>query len=170
MSTDPTHTEPRLSIAIVDDEELVRISLRRLCRALGLAAIVYASGSELIEAIDARETRPDCVLLDAHMPNKTGLEVQQQLVGRDFRDVVRGLRALQLFLHLPGAQCCLIGSLTLLYGRARGFTWSDRLLRSTRRKEDKEQQQSRHAMLSGMELGTPRHSSRLLAQDERQSR
>lgn len=85
MSTDSTHTEPRLSIAIVDDEELVRISLQRLCRALGLAATVYASGSELIEAIDARETRPDCVLLDAHMPNMTGLEVQQQLVGRGVR-------------------------------------------------------------------------------------
>lgn len=85
MSTDSTVPSPRLSLAIVDDEELVRISLRRLCRALGLAATAYASGAELIEALDASETTPDCLLLDAHMPNMTGLELQQQLVGRHVR-------------------------------------------------------------------------------------
>ncbi|HEY7237476.1 MAG TPA: response regulator [Gemmatimonadaceae bacterium] len=85
MTPDSAGPTLRLSIAIVDDEELVRISLRRLCRALGLAASVYASGKELIEALDARDARPDCLLLDAHMPDMTGLEVQQQLVGRGVR-------------------------------------------------------------------------------------
>ena len=40
---------PRVSVAIVDDEESVRISLRRLCHALGLDATVFASGLELID-------------------------------------------------------------------------------------------------------------------------
>lgn len=72
----------RLSVAIVDDEESVRVSMRRLCCALGLNATAYASGPEFIETLDAALARPDCLLLDAHMPDMTGLEVQQHLHGR----------------------------------------------------------------------------------------
>ncbi len=72
----------RVSVAIVDDEESVRVGLRRLCNALGLMAVAYGSGLELIDALDAGGLRPDCLLLDAHMPDMTGLEVQQHLVAR----------------------------------------------------------------------------------------
>jgi len=72
----------RVSVAIVDDEESVRVSLRRLCLALGLEAIVFASGPELIAFLDAGSPAPDCLLLDAHMPDMTGLEVQQRLASR----------------------------------------------------------------------------------------
>jgi FixJ family two-component response regulator len=75
----------RVSVAIVDDEESVRTSLRRLCLALGLEATVFASGSELVEYLDAGSAAPDCVLLDAHMPDMTGLEVQQLLTRRGTR-------------------------------------------------------------------------------------
>lgn len=73
---------PRVSVAIVDDEESVRVSLRRLCLALGLDARVFASGPELIDFLDGGAPAPDCLLLDAHMPDMTGLEVQHRLVGR----------------------------------------------------------------------------------------
>lgn len=72
----------RTSIAIVDDEESIRVSLRRLCAAVGLDAAIYESGQEFIAALDAGGTAPDCLLLDAHMPRMTGLEVHQQLVRR----------------------------------------------------------------------------------------
>jgi len=78
-------TNPRVSVAIVDDEESVRTSLRRLCRALGLDAAVFASGPELIEHLDAGAPSPDCLLLDAHMPDMTGLEVLQLLTSRGKR-------------------------------------------------------------------------------------
>lgn len=78
-------TTPRVSIAIVDDEESVRVGLRRLCTALGLKAVAYGSGLEFIEMLDAGAMRPDCLLLDAHMPDMTGLEVQQHLVARSAR-------------------------------------------------------------------------------------
>lgn len=68
------------SIAIVDDEDSVRTGLRRLCAALGFRTTIYASGSEFVDAVCAGATRPDCLLLDAHMPYMSGLEVQRQLV------------------------------------------------------------------------------------------
>jgi FixJ family two-component response regulator len=68
------------SIAIVDDEDSVRTGLRRLCSALGFRTTTYASGSEFVDALHAGATRPDCLLLDAHMPYMSGLEVQRQLV------------------------------------------------------------------------------------------
>ena len=79
-----------ISVAIVDDEESVRVSLRRLASALGLTATAYASGAEFLQALDASCARPDCLVLDAHMPHMTGLEVQQQLVcrGEQFPTVI----------------------------------------------------------------------------------
>ena len=74
-----------ISVAIVDDEECVRVSLRRLAGALGLTATAYASGVAFLHALDASGARPDCLVLDAHMPQMTGLEVQQQLVSRGER-------------------------------------------------------------------------------------
>jgi CheY-like chemotaxis protein len=74
-----------ISIAIVDDEESVRTGLRRLCVSLGLNTTAYASGRELVDALAAGATRPDCVLLDAHMPHMTGLDVQRRLVDSGLR-------------------------------------------------------------------------------------
>jgi FixJ family two-component response regulator len=69
-----------MNIVIVDDEESVRTGLRRLCVSLGLRASVYASGGEFLDSLAAGAAPPDCVLLDAHMPHMTGLEVQRHLV------------------------------------------------------------------------------------------
>ena len=67
-------------IVIIDDEESVRTGLRRLCVSLGLRATVYASGSEFLDSLAAGVTLPHCLLLDAHMPHMSGLEVQRHLV------------------------------------------------------------------------------------------
>ena len=67
-------------IVIVDDEESVRTGLRRLCVSLGLGATVYASGREFLDSLAAGAAPPHCLLLDAHMPHMSGLELQRQLV------------------------------------------------------------------------------------------
>jgi len=82
--TEATEPERPLSIAIVDDEPSVRVSLRRLCSALGMRASVYASGAAFLDSL-ADGPAPDCVLLDMHMPEMTGLDVQRQLAARGSR-------------------------------------------------------------------------------------
>jgi len=69
-----------IAVAIVEDEASVRVGLRRLCESLGLKVTVYASGPEFIDSLTVGGDPPDCLLLDAHMPQMTGLEVHQQLV------------------------------------------------------------------------------------------
>ena len=65
------------SVAIVDDEEGIRKALGRLLRASGLEAESYASGQEFLDA--AAALRPDCVVLDLHMPGLSGLQVLRKL-------------------------------------------------------------------------------------------
>ena len=64
-------------IAVVDDEEPIRKALKRLLRAAGLEAEGYASGQAFLDGAVAR--RPDCVLLDLHMPNMSGEQVLRQI-------------------------------------------------------------------------------------------
>jgi FixJ family two-component response regulator len=82
MSRETATAARRIAVAIVDDEEVIRVSLCRLCNALGLSPTAYASGQEFIESLDQGVTPTDCLLLDAHMPHMSGLELQQHLVGR----------------------------------------------------------------------------------------
>lgn len=60
-------------IAVVDDEEAIRKALKRLLRAAGLEAEGYASGQAFLD--DAASRRPDCVLVDLHMPSMSGQQL-----------------------------------------------------------------------------------------------
>jgi FixJ family two-component response regulator len=65
------------SIAIADDDEAVRESLAVLIEAHGFQAYVFATGRALL---DGQASRPaDCILVDRHMPQITGLDVLEQL-------------------------------------------------------------------------------------------
>ncbi|WP_206858488.1 response regulator transcription factor [Lysobacter changpingensis] len=66
-----------LTIAVVDDEEDVRHALHRLLRSAGFEVLVYATGSEFLR--HARESAPNCVVLDLHMGGLNGFDVQNQL-------------------------------------------------------------------------------------------
>jgi FixJ family two-component response regulator len=72
----------QISVAIVDDDASVRVSLQRLCEAFGLQATAYASGREFLATIDSDAPRADCLLLDAHMPEMTGIELARHLDAR----------------------------------------------------------------------------------------
>jgi FixJ family two-component response regulator len=80
---DMSQLSRRPLIAVVDDEESIRKSLRRLFLAAQLDAVVFASGQELLESLRTRE--PDCLVLDLQMPGLTGLEVQRILTGSGAR-------------------------------------------------------------------------------------
>ena len=76
------------SVAIVDDEEGIRKALGRLLRASGIETQGYANGQEFLTA--TAERRPDCVVLDLHMPGMSGLQVLRKLktTGQLWRVVV----------------------------------------------------------------------------------
>ena len=64
-------------VAIVDDDLDVRRALRRLIGSAGFAVETFASGAEFLHSLDNHE--PDCVVLDLHMPELSGFEVQTQV-------------------------------------------------------------------------------------------
>jgi len=64
-------------IALVDDEASVRVALGRLLRLADYEVRAYASGEEFLAALDG--CRPDCALLDVHLPGLTGIQVQLRL-------------------------------------------------------------------------------------------
>lgn len=65
------------TVALVDDEASIRRALARLVGSAGFEARTFASGSEFLEAMPLADLR--CVVLDIHMPELSGLEVQAQL-------------------------------------------------------------------------------------------
>jgi FixJ family two-component response regulator len=67
----------RPRIAIVDDDPTVAVALRRLCRASDLDADTFSSGRAFLDSLP--DERPDCVVLDLHMPGMNGLDVLRQL-------------------------------------------------------------------------------------------
>ena len=69
--------KPRPLIAIVDDEESIRKALTRLLRSAGMDVDTFPSGVEFLKSLPTR--RPDCVVLDLHMPRMNGFEVQAVL-------------------------------------------------------------------------------------------
>jgi FixJ family two-component response regulator len=64
-------------IAVVDDEEPVRIALRRLLRSAGFDVEMFASGAQFLQSLKGH--RPDCVVLDLHMAQVNGFAVQERL-------------------------------------------------------------------------------------------
>jgi FixJ family two-component response regulator len=77
----PTEEAPLL--AVVDDDADVRIALTRLVSSAGFAVETFASGADFLRSVDEHE--PACVVLDLHMPEVSGFDIQAALA----RDHVR---------------------------------------------------------------------------------
>jgi FixJ family two-component response regulator len=71
------------SIAIVDDDPSVLKALMRLLRTRSFVPKAYLSGPQFLASLP--ETLPDCLIADLQMPEMTGLELLQNLIGRDVR-------------------------------------------------------------------------------------
>jgi len=67
----------QLLVAVVDDEDSIRKALQRLLRSAGMAVVAFSTGTAFLEALPA--CKPDCLVLDLHMPLMTGFDVQAKL-------------------------------------------------------------------------------------------
>jgi two-component system response regulator FixJ len=73
---------PRL-VAIVDDDASVRESMTFLLETADYSVRGYDSAGRFLDEADWREL--DCLVVDQHMPNLTGLEVLARLRGQGAR-------------------------------------------------------------------------------------
>ena len=64
-------------VLIVDDEKLVRWSLRQKCEEWGYHVLEADNGSAALRV--AHNESPDLVLLDVRLPDANGIEVLEQL-------------------------------------------------------------------------------------------
>jgi FixJ family two-component response regulator len=67
-------------IAVVDDDDSVRESLRGLLESLGFGVRTFASGRQFLESECVTES--DCLILDVRMPGMTGPDLQRELARR----------------------------------------------------------------------------------------
>ena len=64
-------------LAVVDDDADVRVALTRLVSSAGFAVETFGSGAEFMRSL--RDHEPDCLVLDLHMPEMSGFDVQSAL-------------------------------------------------------------------------------------------
>jgi FixJ family two-component response regulator len=67
----------QMHVAIIDDDAGVRKALGRLLRVSTFDAATYGSAREFLASLNMRI--PQCLLVDLHMPDMTGLELQHYL-------------------------------------------------------------------------------------------
>jgi FixJ family two-component response regulator len=72
----------RGEIFVVDDDPAVRDTLSMVLQAAGYEVICFADGAALLAV--ARNRTPACMLLDVHIPGKSGLDILKELHGEDY--------------------------------------------------------------------------------------
>jgi FixJ family two-component response regulator len=72
----------RGEIFVVDDDPAVRETLSLVLSAGGYHVICFADGAALLAV--ARSRTPACILLDVHIPGKSGLDILKELRGEDY--------------------------------------------------------------------------------------
>ncbi len=73
----PMHPAPPPLIAVVDDQDGIRVALQRLLRAAGFGVRTYASGIEFLR--HGTESGADCLVLDLHLQGHSGFDVLTSL-------------------------------------------------------------------------------------------
>ena len=69
------------TVFVVDDDEDIRSSLRRLLEQVDLRIEEFSKASDFLEAYDPAS--PGCLLLDIRMPEMSGTELQKRMLERD---------------------------------------------------------------------------------------
>ncbi|HET8671659.1 MAG TPA: response regulator [Candidatus Saccharimonadales bacterium] len=69
-------------ISVVEDDDSVRESLRRLIRSVGYAIQAFSTAEQFLNSDQLRQTR--CLILDVKLPGIDGLELQRQLIANRF--------------------------------------------------------------------------------------
>jgi FixJ family two-component response regulator len=65
------------AIAVIDDDASVRRALQRLLRSVGFAVETFATAREFLDA--GRLSQTTCLVLDIHLPEMTGFELEEHL-------------------------------------------------------------------------------------------
>ena len=73
---------PLGEIFVVDDDPAVRDTLSMVLSAGGYEVICFADGAALLSV--ARSRTPSAILLDVHIPGKSGLDILKELHGEDY--------------------------------------------------------------------------------------
>src|SRR5260370_18776236 len=73
---------PRGEMFVVDDDPAIREILSMVLTAGGYQVICFADGAALLAI--ARTRCPACILLDVHIPGKSGLDILKELHGEDY--------------------------------------------------------------------------------------
>src|SRR5262249_7747548 len=111
----------RPTVFVVDDDLSVRDSLELLIESVGWQAQPYGSGAEFPSR--ARVRAPSCLLLDVHLPDLNGLDLQTLVADRSdlpiifisgYADVPMTVRAMRAgaveFLTKPWSDEALLGA------------------------------------------------------------
>ena len=69
-------------VFIVDDDPAIRSTLSAVFSRAGHAVACFADGSALVAA--ARTRTPACIILDVHIPGKSGLDILKHLNAQDY--------------------------------------------------------------------------------------
>jgi FixJ family two-component response regulator len=72
----------RREIFVVDDDPAIRETLSLVLSVGGYEVICFADGAALLAV--ARSRTPSCILLDVHIPGKSGLDILKELHGEDY--------------------------------------------------------------------------------------
>jgi FixJ family two-component response regulator len=64
-------------VAVVDDDDSMRIALEGLLKAVGFSARAFASAEEFLKS--GQQHQISCLIADIRMPGMSGLELQAQL-------------------------------------------------------------------------------------------
>jgi FixJ family two-component response regulator len=75
-------TASRGEIFVVDDDAAVRDTLSMVLSTAGYQVICFADGAALLAV--ARSRTPAAILLDVHIPGKSGLDILRELHGEDY--------------------------------------------------------------------------------------
>ena len=70
-------------VIIIDDDEPVRKAMKNLIRSLGYSVEAFSSAKAFLES-NTIETA-SCLILDVHMPDMSGVELQQHLSAVGYR-------------------------------------------------------------------------------------
>jgi FixJ family two-component response regulator len=75
--------EERATVFVVDDDASIRKSLARLLRSAGYEVVTFDSARNFL-ASESEVRGPACIVLDVRMPGLDGLDLQEELVSRDY--------------------------------------------------------------------------------------
>ena len=74
--------KPQL-VAIIDDNELVRIALEGLMKSVGIPALAFGHAEEFLASDRKRDAA--CLIVDIRLPGMSGLELQSKLNAERYR-------------------------------------------------------------------------------------